>query len=146
MASDREQLELPDEFTCLTMWLRLVSILNNGDGDISMRNYAQINLATKDSAPPPDLKISDYEVLDSMTAVLIRNQEIVSACYNGIRTTHMPLNFTVMANPTLGTQSFGVRIARNGSSIWSMIQEGGAFKYEWRQVKLPAHLIINLTW
>ena len=81
-----------------------------------------------------------------MTAVLIRNQEIVSACYNGVRTTHMLLNFTVMANPTLGTQSFGVRIARNGSSIWSMIQEGGAFKYEWRQVKLPAHLIINLTW
>ena len=63
MASDREQLELPDEFTCLTMWLHLVSILNNGNGDISMRNYAQINLATKDSAP----QISKYQIMRSWT-------------------------------------------------------------------------------
>ena len=71
---------LPDEFILLTMLLCLISILNNNDGDISMRNYAEIK-KTRYTAST-DLEESEFEALNSMSAVLIQDCEVVSLSYN----------------------------------------------------------------
>ena len=130
MASDHK---LPDEFTLLTMWLRLVSILNNNDGEISMRSYAEIK-SRKDSPPiGTDLEISEYEALDSMSAVLVQSREVISSCYSADRTTVMPLKFTIIANPSCASSEyFGVRITKNGNSFWPAIRDDGAFDHTWR--------------
>jgi hypothetical protein len=75
MASGHKPLaQPPDEFTLLTMWLRLVSILNNNNSEISMWNYAEIK--ERMDSPPigTDLKISEYKALDSMMAVLVQSR------------------------------------------------------------------------
>lgn len=77
-------LVLPNEFILLTMLLCLVSILNNNDGDILMHNYAEIK-KTRYTAST-DLEESEFEALNSMSAVLVRDCEVVSSSYNdGLR-------------------------------------------------------------
>jgi hypothetical protein len=134
MASNRKPpAQLPDKFTLLTMWLRLVSILNNNNSEISMRSYAEIKERVDSPPIGTDLEISEYEALDSMTAVLVQSREIISSCYSANRTTIMPLKFTIIANPSwASSEYFGVRIAKNGISFWPRIQDDGAFDHTWR--------------
>ena len=162
-------LVLPDEFLLLTMLLRLVSVLNNNDGDVSMRNYSEIK-KTRCTAST-HLKMSHFETLNSMTAVLVWDREVVSSSYNdGLRynvvalANHpewrdglddlpglsvdgqdsngyinmaLPPKFTSVAYRDLprvqvGSEYFGVRMMKNGNSIWPKIREGSAFNHIWR--------------
>ena len=112
------------------MWLRLASILNNGDGDISMRNYAHIKKGNH--AAPTQLEKSEIEALDCIAAVLVQDDEIISSCYKDAtrHKTHgeengseiLPLKFFVLANPQHFSTDFGVKVGQ-GNSIWPMIRE-----------------------
>jgi hypothetical protein len=133
--------QYPEEFTLLTMLLRLLSILNNNDGDISMRNYAKIKEKESKPSAPTELQTSEFEVLDAMSAILVRNREVVSSCYqNG--TQHitndgeriLPIKLVVSANPERdpnNARHFGVRVMKKGRSVWPMVLEKGAF-HSWK--------------
>ena len=156
----------PDEFILLTMLLRLSSTLNNNDGDISMRNYTEIK-QTRPS-PPTDLEESEFDALDSMSAVLSWDRDVVTSSYtDGLRynvavladrqeyrngmddlqgptvdcrdldcyTKMLPSpNFATTSNPEricADSNHFGVRIVKEGNSIWPMIREQDAF-HTWK--------------
>jgi hypothetical protein len=162
-------LVLPDEFILLTMLLRLVSILNNNNGDISMRNYTEIKKTRRTLST--HLKRSHVEADDSMMAVLVWDCEVVSSSYNnGLRynvtvlANHqeqrnssddiqgltvdgqhsngyinmvLPPKVASMASPDhlrlqAGSECFGVRIAKNGNSIWPRIRDNDGFHHTWR--------------
>ena len=159
-------LVLPDEFILLAMLLRLVSTLNNNDGDISMRNYTQIK-QTRPSAHT-DLEESEFKAVDSMSAVLSWDRDVVSSsytdgirynvavladrqeCHNGLDDLQDPTvdcrdpigytkmipspNFATMPNPEricADSNHFGVRIMKEGNSIWPTIREQDAF-HTWK--------------
>ena len=162
-------LVLPDEFILLTMLLRLVSILNNNDGDISMRNYTGIKKTRRTLST--HLRRSHFEAEDSMTAVLVWDREAVCLSYNdGLRynvtvlanrqerrngsddlegltvdgqhsngyiNMVLPPKVASMASPDhlrsqAGSEYFGVRIAKNGNSIWPRIRDNDELYHTWR--------------
>ena len=135
--------EIPDHFALLTMWLRLASILNNNDGDISMRNYSQIKKANHSA--PATLQKSEVKTLDCIAAVLVWDNEIISSSYKDVprcKTTRgeengseetdiLPLKFFVLNNPKDFARDFDVRITEEGNSIWPTIREQDVF-HAWK--------------
>jgi hypothetical protein len=124
-------LVLPNEFILLTALLCLVSILNNNDGNIWMPNSTEIK-KTRLTAHT-DVEESKFDTLDSMSAVLAWDREVVSSSYHdGLR-----YNVIVLADmpnsegACADSNYFRVRIAKEGKSIWPTIQEGGAF-HSWK--------------
>jgi hypothetical protein len=133
--------QYPEEFTLLTMLLRLLSILNNDDGDISMCNYAKIKEKESNPSAPTELQTSEFKVLDAMSAILVWNWEVVSSCYqNGTRHITndgeriLPIKLVISANPERDpndARHFGVRVMKKGRSVWLMVLEKGAF-HSWK--------------
>ena len=89
--------EVPEEFTLLMMLLRLVSALNNGDGEISMRGYAggeaSKNLDTDIG------RSAEFLSLEAISSLLVHDDEVLSTCYTGSD----QVKVTVLASPTEGS-------------------------------------------
>lgn len=66
------------EFGLLTLLLRLLVILKNGDGDASIYGFSE-----SEAGGRPNLVIheSDFALLDSISAIAVQQHEIVAACY-----------------------------------------------------------------
>jgi len=73
------QLPLLDDYSTLTMLLRLVLILKNGDGDASIHGFTE----TADVAPDCAFQCNEGEfaTLDAVSAILVQEHEIVAAAY-----------------------------------------------------------------
>lgn len=79
--SSADNMPLFDDYAMLTMLLRLVVILRNGNGDASIYGFTE----TADVAPDCafQFKENEFTTLDAMSAILVQNHEIVAASYLG---------------------------------------------------------------
>jgi hypothetical protein len=68
-----------DEFTKLILLLRLVIILRHANGDASLDSFAENAAITLGSEVQP--VNPEFEASDAISAILVQNHEIVSACY-----------------------------------------------------------------
>ncbi len=67
------------EFTMLTMLLQLMVILRNKNGDATMHDY--VDGSDESEASPPE---SDFTPLDALSAIFVRDKEVIATCHQGI--------------------------------------------------------------
>ena len=73
-----------DDFSMLTLLLRLVTILKNGDGDASMHRFTEILAAERESVVSSGATVSNEgnpAILNSLSAIFAQCQEVVVANY-----------------------------------------------------------------
>lgn len=90
----KDQSKSPGEFTMLTLLLRLVVILRHANGDASVHGFSENAAITHD--PERQLKKldPDFTPLEAVSAVLVKDHEVIAACYQG----KGQVNLTVLAD------------------------------------------------